>query len=308
MSVNALYYLRGILTPAGTLISQITDTTPSSNSEILTGMAAGFALPLFKGIRGQKPDITFTSTSVAAILNLIKAGGSNYCLDLSAGNVDLLYIKGKNLGIREAIGSSVHARLRVARGFLYWTTIAATHQQDATIACRLVACFDGTNNPIVPAGSVAVSGTPTADSFYTLGPVAVNGAPLYDEQGMTLNSGIEAEEAGAAGEIWASYVGVKTISPTMSVDALGQPWRYGITGSTLSAVTAYLRNKAPDSGGNVANTTATHIKFTAANGIILPDSTKAGTNDPAETTLSLELRALNSNSDVLAIDTTSAIT
>ena len=308
MGVATVDYLHGILLPDDTLLSELTDCTPGANSNYLTGYASGHDEPLFRSVSGQTPDASFTSCNIKTILDLIIAGGNNYGLDLSAGNTDLLYKRGQDLGVRYAAAAAQHARLRAAQAFLYWNTISASHQQNADIACRLVAAYDGTNVPLVPAGTIALSGTPAATEFYTLGPVKINGAWLTNEQDWSLSSGVTPEEAGAAGEIWNSYVGIKQTDPVLTVNCLGNPWALeALTGTAIATgLLLYLRKKDAD-GHNVADATEEHIKFSASYGYVLPESTRGAQNDPATTTLRIALRPASSLVETLAIDTTAAI-
>lgn len=302
-----IYYLHGIILPSGALISEIDDLTPATNTEELVGFAAGHYQPLFRGIRGQTPDASFTVNAIGQVMAAIIAGGNNYGLSL-VGNTDMGYRQGEDRGTRLALNTSNHERLRMSKAFLVWNTIEATHQQDASIACRLIACYDGTNIPVVSVGTGSLSGTPAATQFYTLGPVTINGVAVSDVQNISLASGIEIETQGGQGDPWPTYVAIKTVDPVLSITRHDKPWAdYHSSGGAITSLVAYLRAKDED-GDNVANGSASHIKITATNGLILPENTSGGGNDPAVTTLRIGLRAPNSNTDILTIDTASLIT
>jgi len=302
------YYLDAILLPSGTLISQLNDLSPETASDHLTGYAASFPHPLFRSVRGQKPGGPFRSTQVGDLLTEILNGGNNWCLDLSAGNTDLGFLQGANRGLRQARAGAVHERLRLSRGWLYWDSISATHQQDAEISCRLAAMYDETNAPVVQLGAGGLSGTPTGVQWYTLGPVKVNGSWLENEQSWNLSSGIQAETGGSAGQVWDTWAGVNQTDPILSVTSNGKPWNaLALTGAAISAnVECYLRAKTAD-GHNVADGTASHIKFVASNGLLVPETTAGSTNKPTSNTLRFGFRAANSNSDPLTITVGSAI-
>jgi hypothetical protein len=307
MSVNNLYYLGGILLPNGTLISQLNSAAPASNTDGITGYAAGYPYPLFRGIRAQQPDVPFSSPAVGSILTPILAGGNPYALGLSTGATDLFYRQGQNLGFRYADAQSQHERLRMTRGFLFWQTIAATHRQDAEISCRLIAAYDGTNAAIQNVGTGTLSGTPSATEFYTLGPVKLNGSWLGGEQSISLASGLQPEQVGAAGETADSFVGGKMTDDVATITFIGKPWGgYGLAGSSVSSIIMYLRRKTQD-GYNVADAVASHIKITAAYGQILPESASGGGNDPATSTLRLALRAADGASTAISISVGVAI-
>ncbi len=307
MGVSNLYYLHGILLPSGTFLSQIMDTTPGSNTEQLTGYAAGHPHPLFRAVRNQQPDISFRSPAVGQVLTAILAGGDNYALDLSAGNTDLLYKRGQHLGFRYAAAASQHERLRAKTGMLFWQTIQATHRQDAEIACRMLVAYDGVNNALAQVGTGTLTGTPAASQFYTLGPVKLNGSWLGGEQSWSLASGLAPEQQGAAGEPWDSYIGARVTDDIVTITAMGKPWAgLSLEGSVVSSVILYLRAKTAD-GNNVADGTASHIKIVATNGMLLPEQATGGENNPATSTLRLALRAASSAANPLAITVGAAI-
>jgi hypothetical protein len=308
MTTPSNYYLRGIVLPTGAVISQLTDLTPQTMTDMLVGYAAGHPEPLFAAIRRQRPAITFTTTNVKQILDAVAAGGNPYCCDLSAGNVDLLYVAGQPDGIRVADATASHYRIRVTKGFLTWQSISANQDGEASIACRLVAVYDGTNPPMVPAGGVALAAVPDASYWYTLGPIKLNGAQLGGEQAWTLNLGDQLDELASGGAGWSDFVSLRTTNPTVTIRALGDPWRsIGLTGTAIANLTLFLRRKSIDAGGNVANGTAQHISIAAAGGVILPESTRTGTNDPADTTLMAQLRATGPAVRALTISTAAAI-
>lgn len=301
MGVNNLYYLGGILLPSGALISQINSATPSTGTDGIVGYAAGYPTPLFRGIRAQQPDVSFASPAVGSILASIIASGNPYAIGLSSGSTDLFYRQGQNLGFRYADVAAQHERLRMTRGFLFWQTLAATHRQDAEITCRLIAAYDGVNAAIQQVGTGSLSGTPAAAEFYTLGPVKLNGSWLGGEQSVSLASGLQPEQVGAAGETADSFVGGKQTDDVATITFLGKPWGgLGLAGSVVSSVVIYLRRKTQD-GYNVADGVASHIRITATSGQVLPESASGGGNDPATSTLRLALRAADGTVPAITI-------
>jgi len=302
MSSDTRYYLDSVLLAGSTLISELTDLSPDSGTDHLTGYAASFPHPLFRGVRGQKPGSPFSSPQIGAILAAILAGGNNWCLDLSAGNTDLGFLQGQNRGIRQARAGAVHERLRLSRGWLYWDSISASHQQDATISCRLEALYDETNAPIVQMGAGALTGTPTGVQWYTLGPVKLNGSWLTNEQSWNLGSGIQTEIGGSAGRIYATYAGINQTDPVLSVTNNGKPWSaQALAGAAISAdLEFWLRAKDQD-GHNISESTASHIKFKATNGLLVPEGMSGQTNQPTSNTLRFGIRSADANSDPLEI-------
>lgn len=306
MSVPSVYYLHGIALPTGALISELQDATPTLTTQRLIGFTAGHHQPLFMATQSQKLEISFTTLALKQVLDYIATGLNPYGVGISAA-VDLIYKKGKDLAFREAAADAVHYRLRVMKSLLYWRSIRAPHGGPVTMDCRLLIAYDGVNNPIIPAGSVAATGTPVVTQYYTLGPVSVNTVALGGVQDVTINANEQEEESGSDGEIWSTYAGLKTASPSATIRAIGEPWRsMGLNGTAISALNLFLRAKSAN-GGNVANGTPSHLKITAVNGRIDPDSARSGTNDPADTSLTATFIAPDVDSWAIAINTASTI-
>jgi hypothetical protein len=308
MGVSTVHILHGIQTPAQ-FYSQVEDATPQSGLSSMIGTPAGLVSPLFMGIRGAKPNVSFRTTQLATLL----AECGLYGADLSAGNTDLFYRKVTNLGTREAAITATHTRMRIAKAFMYWRSITARHQSEATAEANLVAVFDGTNVPIVSTGSVALSGTPTAAEFFGLGPISINTVALPSDTEMSIDLGVEMLTAGSNSEVYDSFVAVKAIRPVITIRSLSiESWAtYGLIGTALTSFSGYLRKCNADAAGGVAyvaDATAQHIKFTATAGIITVDQTSGGGASEAGTSLKIYLRSATQGAAPLTISTASAIT
>jgi hypothetical protein len=305
MSVSTVQVLHGILFPGAQFLSELTDTTPAANIDMLVGKAAGHPDPLFLANQGVKPDVRFNTPQLKTILDLCSTA---FVADLSGGNTDLFYKQVTNLGVRLAAATTSHLRFRMASSVLYWTSIGAQHQQIASLAGRIVPIYNGTNAPIVPAGSLALSGTPAAAEYYTLGPVVINTVTLPGVQSWTLDLGIRVMEVSSDGDVYTTFCAIQEREPVLEVTSLetGAWATYGLDGTAVSALVFYLRKKAAD-GGNVANGTTGHMSFTAGGGKIMLGSTSAGGNEPAGTTLRIPLRAADSSGATVTINTNTTI-
>lgn len=304
---NEVYMVHGILLPDATLLSQLTDTSPQSGSDLMTGYASGHAYPLFRAIREQLPEFPFTSEAIGTILGKIVAGGNNYALDLSAGNTDLQCRQAQDLGIRYAPAVASHERLRMSRAVLGWESVTGQYRGDATIACRLVGTYDGVNPAVQQVGTGTLTGTPASAEHFTLGPVKINGAWLPVPQTVTVNSGLDWLRAGGGNDPAPRFTGVRITDDILSITALGKPWaNYGLAGGVVGALSIYFCRKFPD-GHNYADAALQHVKITATNGMILPDSAQGGGNDPMENTLRIACRAATGAASVLTISTGVAI-
>lgn len=308
MGVSTVHILHGIKTPSQ-FYSQVEDATPQSGLSSLIGAPAGLVSPLFMGVRGAKPSVSFRTTQLATLL----AECGLYGADLSAGNTDIFYRKVTNFGTREADATTTHTRMRMTKAFMNWRSITARHQSEATAEVNLTAMYDGTNAPIVSTGSLALSGTPTAAEFFGLGPISINTVALPGDTEMTIDLGVEILTAGSNSESYDSFIAVKSVRPVITIRSLSiESWAsYGIIGTALTSFAGYLRKCNADASGGVAyvaDATAQHIKFTASAGIITVDQTSGGGSSEAGTTLKIYLRSASASTAPLTIATASAIT
>lgn len=305
MSVPSLKYLNRLVLPTpATTIYELNDATPKANLEELLGMAAGSPEPLFKGVKGAKPDIAFDSPQVATLLGLLNTGGAApFASDQSGGNVDLWYQDSTQLGARTAATALSHQRFRATKSFIYWNRISARHQQDASISCRLVPIWDGTNPPLQALGALALpTGSPTGGERFTMGPIEINGVQLAGVQEWNLSSGMKANEEGSEGELYTSFGGLDTTNPVLELSGRTIDWwnTYG-PATGLTSLVFYLIQKSAT--GNTPNATPSHIKFTASVGTVLTDQT-SGTKSQTKLRVSI---AAPSGANSLTVNTASAI-
>jgi|GEM_PF-1834014 len=304
------YYLHGIYLPAGTWISSLQDTTPKAAVQHITEYSPSAVVPSFRGGYGARPEVSFTTPQIKTILDTCGMAGA----DLSGGNVDLYYKRATNLGTREAIADLDHLRIRCVRSMLVWDRISARQDQLATISCRLVPTYDGTNAPLTPAGGVAVPAEIKTADFFTMGSVAINTTNVDGALEWDLNLNPTYKEQASEGEPYLSYFGVARHDPVLTVtpEDLGYWATIDVTGLTLTALTAYLRKLDADGVGPLSDATAEHIKFTAADnpcGLATLDDTSGGVDDTGNVPIRCGLRISDvTSAHPLGVSTTSAIT
>jgi len=302
MAVSNVFVLHGIVLSGGTFISQITNSRPSPAIESVLAKSAGFPYPLATFNMGQKPMVSFETTQIATILNLTGIT----IADLTAQTVDLLYKLTTNRASRVADASASHYRFRMANAVLSCDRITAGHKSEATASCTLYNPYDGSNEPIVPAGSVSLSGTPTTSEHYVCGPCSFNGSEFAEVQDLTVDFGRSLIQAGSAGELYDTFIAEQELNPTVSVKGLGIPWfGAGLNGTALTSMTCYLRRLATT--GRVANGTASHIAFTGASGIVYPEDASGGSNDPVVTSLRANLVSTDASAYPIALSVGTAI-
>lgn len=310
MAIGNIYVLHGVQTPDN-FYANVRDVTPSTVMDLMQEFAAGYPQPLFTAVRGIAPEIVIETPMVGTAITEFGLFGKNH----TAGNVDLYYKKVASQGVREADASLVHVRLRMQNAFGYIQQITAGHQQEAMARIRIVSPWDGVNEPIVPAGSLALAGTPAAAEFYGLGPVDINNTAVNGIRDLTVDLKAEVMELGDASELFHSFVAIRSVAPVITGRCLEQLWpTYTLDGTALvddvngDGIELYLRRKASD-GGNVANATANHVKLTGRQGLVTVESTAGGGNDEALTNFRVTLRQETALvNDVLTMAASVAIT
>lgn len=302
MSISSLHVLHGI-NIAGTFIAQISGASPSPQINVLLGEPAGNVQPQFIANSGQEPIVTFSSSQIKSLLDL--AGVGMY--DASGGNTDLYYKKAKNLSTREAPASTVHTRLRMANAGLAISRIAAGHEREASADCVLVNPYDGSNEPIVPAGSVALDGTPAYTQSYRAGPVFLNGSQISGVEELTIEFGHAMQTRGGDGEQYPTFAGLRRIQPVITIRSASLAWStIGLKGVSISSLSVYLRKLTTT--GPVADNVAQHIKFAATAGLATIDNTSGGGNDDAASSLRFTLVAPSDTGSALTFTSAIAIT
>lgn len=257
MAIASAFKLDKIVMPSGVEFSHITNVRCAPEVQDFLSSPAGHPFPMFGANALVKPIVSFDTEQVDVVLTNIGAGGA------SVATASYLYFAVATTTGKTARATTAHARMKLTTCIAYWTTIRAPHNGAAVASVVLCAGWDGTNNPIVPEGTVALSGNLAAGNRHGAGPVAVNGSALAGVQEWSATSGIQLIEAGGESEIYNSFVGVERGQPTLDVSYIGPDaiTTFGINGTVLNGSTGiicYGRKFTPN-GGRVANATAEHF-------------------------------------------------
>lgn len=304
MTVSTIHVLHSLVTPSNTYVG-LEDATPNPTADILQAKASGDPHVGFVAGQGYKPEIVVRTHQVATLLSECGLTGA----DLSSGNTDLLYRKVVEKGTREATASLLHTRLRAADVYFYCQNLTAGHRTNAVGTARAVCLWDGTNDPIVPAGSQAISAAALSTEYFGLGPVSINGSELFGVNDFTLDFGAQPIEEGSASDEFDTFASAGEITPVITLRGgeLSAWVSYGMRGSALTALTVYLRKKDAD-GTYVSDVTAEHVKITGSAGLVTVGSSSGGGNSPVQTEVRIYPRSASAGDDPIDFDTASAIT
>jgi hypothetical protein len=308
MSVANVFTLHGIAN-GSSFLSQISNSRLTAEMNELLGTPAGLPYPTFVANGNQKPMLSFDCTQIATLLNTTNALAG--IADLSANNTDLYFKKLQDLGVRASDATQQHKRVRASLAYLIVERITASHDGEASAACKIGALYDGTNAPFVPAGGLALSGTSSSVEHYTVGPVFANTGSGFVQingvQSITCDFRRSVLELGADGELYITFCAMADWKPQITITCTEFVWdTYGLNGSAFTGLSVYLRKKATT--GNVANGTAQHIKFAnAVGGLLAVQDVSGGVNDPAMTNVRFTCLGDASNQP-LTVNTAIAIT
>lgn len=264
-----LYIPHGINFPSGTDITQLESLDPAFEMPDIAVYSASEVLPGYTGSMFFSPVFNLSTTQIKDVLD--KCTIDSVAAGYSSSNIDAEFRKVANLTGRASLAASSNVRLRAANSLLYWNTVGGRLGSLAEIGFTWQPISDGTNAPLVYAGSVALSTTSAVQSVFEVGPVTLNSSSLCI-QGWSWNNNISPFPLlRCSGSPYVEFAAINRAMPTITLDVEDVTTAMGMlpAGTALSGLTAYLRKKAV-SGINVANATAEHIEFSASVGTAKP--------------------------------------
>jgi hypothetical protein len=241
--------------------------------------ADGLVQQSFVAIMSQSPVVETTSLALKKVLDAMGLMGT-----VLPGPVTFAFQAITQGGQRTA--GSTHIDLTVNEGMLVLQSISASQGQIAQVVFQTVASYDGSNEPIVIAGSQALIGSPAVTEVFTVGPANINGVLLEGIQSIDVQFGIEIISMMSAGDIWPTFLATGQIKPIITIrttdpDALLDIGLDGTAQGVTDSV-VYFRKKAID-GTNVTDETAEHISMTIDQGQITVSSVQGDHPNPIET-------------------------
>lgn len=299
MSVSTVYVVHGIMLPSSAFLCQLEEGSISAGSIPSTQYASGHPQPLALHVAGIRPGFRGSLKQLATLFTATGVFG----YDSSAGNTDFYLKKAADLAVRVADATTEHLRYRATQGLLTWSNISVAQDGDAIAQIAYLPTYDGTNAPLVPAGSVALAGTPTAAEVYTLGPVKFNSSAIEGVEGWSLDLGQRLYGQASDGDPYLSFAGVQEIEPVLTIRGINavNQLTYGLAGTAISSSwSVSLRRRAAD-GGHVANGTSSHIVISGGAGIIEPLENSGSGNQAVQNQLRVRLRATAAGSNALGI-------
>lgn len=308
MPVSTVHKLDKIVFPSAVEISTPRGLRISHGIQSRLEWPAGHPHPMFRSTDEQKPEVGFNTPEIDVILGAITVAGTSF-----TGNIDVYKKLGTVVG-SVARATTSHKRLRIAACLGYWTEIRLSHNQPGQIDVVLCATYDGSNDPIAYAGTVALSGNLAAGTYFGAGPVSFNGAAIPGVKEITISSGISLIREGASSEVWDTFVGIERTQPSATIRALENVnWAtLGLQGVAMNGSTGlvmYGRKfiNGPNGVARVPDATAQHIKLTALNGAAIPVDGSADGSGLFVDTIHFDLIAVSDSTLPVVADTASII-
>lgn len=250
----------------GTLVPQITQHSIDPQVQEFAIGSGGSADVSFLANMQETPVLSFTSTAVKTVLDLVAVGV------LAVGTVVNQYFAHLATTASGRAASAAHTKLTINDGLIVCRTIEAQHNQPATITVEIYATYDGTNNPFVKAvaNTALPSSSLAAVELFTLGPVKI-GSTLIDTQSVSLDPGITVFLLGKSGEPWNRLAAMNKRKVRATVTSLDPALltAVGEVGGSQTSPIVFLQ-KVDKNATRVAAATAEHIGFTFPKGFAYP--------------------------------------
>ena len=278
-----------------------------TGSEIRNETRSNEVYPRFQSLVAQKPVATFSTSAIAAALDL--AGPTGCDIDgLTAGLI--FYAQaGADGGTRA--GAASHRKYVITDGILIPKTLTCEHQGDAKLDYEAVVTYDGSNDPVVATAAQSLPAGITDAERFTLASCTLESVALDHLIRFELDFGIKARAEGADSDIWDTYVSIEEIMGVLTLRGKDPAWFAAAAvpleglAVTHANTAVYLRKRAAGATF-VADITEEHIKFTFAGLAVLENLFDAQGNATGETELRMPLYYDGTN-DPMVIDTTAAL-
>lgn len=291
-------------------LSAVTNQAINVDSDIRTDHNTGSPYARYLTLVGQQLSSPFSTLNVATALNAIGPVGLEVAAETNEGLS--LYAAKFTGGSAATAAGSVHRKFNIKKGILVPRTLSVDHQGDATLAFEAIVLTDGSNDPIIVSDNNALQ-TPTVETGrYAIGPVLLGGQTFEQVRSVEIDFGLTVQREGADSEVWDRFAWISEIKPTITLSGLDATWfsasKVPLLGlaATHANSKIYLRKRAQDAAGFVANGTTEHISITAAGLITAENVFQGGADGPGECSIQIPCAYDGSNTP-LVLNTATAI-
>lgn len=291
-------------------IPDITTNSLNLNPEFKGDLVANSATPNHVQIVARKLMSNVQSFSIATLLDTLGITGLAINASSNSGIVAYWQKFNKN-GFAE---SSNHRSYTFKKGVIVPKSISCQHREDAKLTFDVVPIYDGTNAAVVLADNATLPTITIAAARWTLGPITIGNEVLTEYTGIEIDFGNTVESGSSESDLDETHIAVRTHEPKITITGIDPAWMaasaFTIDGKAVAQATDafYLRKRAVNGIGFVADGTAEHIKFTPNGVASIGQAVQAEAQRIGNTTIEVRLGIDNSGNAALVVDTTSAIT
>ena len=280
------------------LIDGVSDQGIDPGNQIIRPEVDGQVDPraIFTGT--TDPVIDIQTQSIAAALAKITYDG---LLLIAANDATLFCQKAEHGGTRG--GALKHLKLEVKAGVVIPVSVSASVETPATLAFRIVAADDLTNDPFVFTALQSLAGTPNAVEEFFAGPVKLNNVALEGVQDIAVEFGISLRMRRAAGIAAPVHLSIRRRVSGIRITTDDAKVASDFVNAVAIATATHVYLRKGSVGGRVAEATAEHVKFTVAAGAIVCESI-AGADQMGVISI---LPIWDGTNAAIAIDTAAAI-
>lgn len=294
-----------------TVIAGLSQLDAQTNPNVEAESTSGSPFPQFALITEQKPRIMFQTKQVAALLGVTGLTGA--AID-DTNTLVSYFAKLADTGL-PAVGP-VHRAYTAVRGLLLPRRLTCQSRGNVQVdAEALLFSTDGAAHPLAIADNLALPTIVRNNIQHTLGPITlgVSGTTTLTNcvQGLTIDFGSGAETLGCGSDLYDAHLQLPRLAPVITITGIDAAL-FGASGVPPigraikhDGTKLFLRKRAIDGVGFVANNVTEHIKMTINGLAVVTSHTGQGT---ARAEVSLQITThWDGTLAPVTIDTASAI-
>lgn len=283
--------------------TQLESLTYSTNAETLEGFATGCPEIFFQGMLSQPIEFSFTTSQLRGVF--IGLDESNFYTVCPVGVTTIDYREVVNCGIRFGRGVPTHISAVVGKALIVIDSLEADGDSAATVDGRIYPIFDGLNTPVIWLENVTLPAPCFFNEVYLVGGNFIFGEiPVTGVQRLRIDFNTELLRHSDRGDLWDSFIAVKTHAPVITVDAfqLDEITQIPVSGRAIGSpigpqyASFFLRQmiNLSDDGfdGRYVDGENRHIRFQCLTALHhVSDATFSGPNEEVVVTYTFHLTA-----------------
>lgn len=248
-------------------------------------------------IMRQRPMCRFASANLGLFMGIAGAAGAAI-----TGTVVVYFAQLTHGGTRSYTACF---KATFNDGLIVLRKASASNGQEGSAEYELYGTYDGTNAPVIFAGSATCPAEGGTVAKFTNGPFKI-GSTTIESQSNEFDTGFDIGQYGINGEVYDRSVCILARKPVMRVQTLDLGAIATLTAAGAGDdVTMYFTKKT-NQGANVANATEEHVSLVATLAHITPGNIEGSAGK--EATASIEAGLLyDLTNAIVVIDTTAAI-